>query len=362
MMDRRRKLIILGSAALVSVALAGVAMQQRAAQGESQFAPTAFLPGFSDNVKNAALIHVASNKGAFDVTYTAEKGWVLPDIGNYPADFEEVRHTLIGLASLQTIMPKTARADWLHHLSLDAPPKGAGTEITVKDAKGAVLASVITGKSEELGDSSGATGLFVRKPGDSQAWYARAVFAPHGDINNWVSTRSIELGTARLQEVAMTPPSGPAFTVSRPNPGEQIYNLAAAPKKGMPNSIMINSIPYSVGTFSFTQVQPVAKIDFSKTSQAIARTFTGLLVSIDLTQQGPDVWAKVSASTAPGAAEAVLQEAAAINARTGGWAYKLPPEKGRALTTDLAKIMTPPPPPPGMPGMGGMPPGYGGAP
>ena len=44
--------------------------------------------------------------------------------GNYPADFDEVRHTLIGLAALETIEPKTARADWLHYVGLDTPPKG----------------------------------------------------------------------------------------------------------------------------------------------------------------------------------------------------------------------------------------------
>ena len=73
-------------------------------------------------------------------TYLPDKGWVLPARGNYPADFDQVRHTLIGLAALETIEPKTARADWLPYIGLDTPPKGNGIEITVSDKQGKTLA------------------------------------------------------------------------------------------------------------------------------------------------------------------------------------------------------------------------------
>ena len=125
METRRRNLIVLGSAALVSLALAAVALEQRAAEGEPHYTQAEFLPGFAAAVKNAALIQVTGHDGAFDVAYTADKGWVLPQRGNYPADFDQVRHTLIGMATLETIAPKTARADWLHYLQLDAPQKAA---------------------------------------------------------------------------------------------------------------------------------------------------------------------------------------------------------------------------------------------
>jgi hypothetical protein len=360
METRRRNLVILGSAALVSLVLAAFALEQRAAQGQPHYIPTEVLPGFAANVKNAALIQVASHDGAFDVAYTPDKGWVLPGRGNFPADFDQVRHTLIGLATLQTIAPRTDRADWLHYLSLDAPPKGNGVEITVKDKDGKVLASVITGNEEELGDPNGTSGLFVRRPDDNQAWLARTVFVPQGDITTWLSNKVLSLGGTRLEEVAMTPLTGPAFTVHRSSPSEQIYTLAVTPK-GASNSQMINSIPFSIANFSFSDVKPVNPADFAKAAHAIARTFDGLLVSFDLIQQGSDVWTRISASTAPGAKPEIAQQASAINARAGGFAFKLPAEKGNALLVDLPKIMTPPPAPPQQPGMPGMPPQFMGS-
>jgi hypothetical protein len=358
-MDKRRRILIgLGSAALVSILLAGFALEQRAAEGTPQYTPTEVLPGFSANVKNSAVIEVTSHAGTFHVVGQNGKGWVLPGKGNYPADFDEVRHTLIGLAALETIAPKTDRADWLHYLALDTPPKGGGTQITVKDSHGAVLASLILGNMEELGDPNGTSGVFVRKPGDNQAWLARTVFTPHGEIAAWLSTHVLDLGAARLEEVAVTPAKGAAYTVHRLRPSDPVYTLAAPPKVGTPNSQMINAIAYAVTSFSLVDVEPVAQMDFTKASHAVARSFDGLLVNFDIVQQGSDVWAKLSASTAPGAAPMVANEAAALNAKIAGWAYKLPPEKGAALTSDLPKLMTPPPAPQGPqglpPGMAGM--------
>jgi hypothetical protein len=73
------------------------------------------------------------------------------------------------------------------------------------------------------------------------------------------------------------------------------------------------------------------------------------------------LWAKITASAAPGASADALKDANGINAKVAGWAYKMPDEKGKSLIADLDTIMTPPPGqasggmPPGM--MGGVPPG-----
>ena len=82
--------------------------------------------------------------------------------------------TVVGLATLETLEPKTARADWLHNLDLDAPPKGNGVLISLSDDNGQTLAAVITGKGEDIGDRTGGGGLYVRKPDSTQSWLARS--------------------------------------------------------------------------------------------------------------------------------------------------------------------------------------------
>ena len=359
-MTGRRNLIILGAAALISIVLAAAVLIERAAEGRSHFVPSEFLPGFADNVKNAASIHVASHGNEFDVAFSGGK-WVLPGHGNYPADFDQVRHTLIGLAALQTIAPKTDRAEWLHYVNLDAPPQGNGTEFIVKNASGQTLGSLIAGTTEQLGDPNGTIGLFVRRTGDNQTYLARSVFTPAGDLLSWVNTSVIDLGAARIQQVTVTPPRGKGYTVTRASDSDLKFGLANPPKSGTPNQQMIDAVPYAVSSFSLEDVQPVASIDFGAASHDVGNGFDGLVITVDIAPKGKDLWGRLTASTAAGASAEAVKDAGEINAKVGGWAYKIPAEKGKALIADLDTIMTPVPPPPGpgggMPGMPGLPPG-----
>ena len=214
--------------------MAAFALHQRAQEGAPHFTPTEFLPGFAAQVKDAARIHIVSHDGDFDIRNTPDKGWVLPARGDYPADTDEVRHTLIGLAALQTIEPKTARPDWYHYAGVEMPPKGSGTLITVSDAAGHVLAALIAGNMETLGDPNGAAGLFIRRPGETQSWLARAVFVPHGAPSDWMLLHVLDLAPARLKDMTIAPAGGKPFTLARAHPSDQDYALSPPAKNANP--------------------------------------------------------------------------------------------------------------------------------
>lgn len=334
--QRRRILILLAGAALACALLAGFALWQRAAEGLPRHTPEIFLPGFAAAAQSAARIEIVTRNGSFTVAQTPQ-GWVLPDRGNYPADFDEVRRTLISLAQLTTIAPKTERPDWLTHLSLGTPPQGNGTQITVKNAQGTVLAQLITGNVEELGDPSGATGLFVRRPGENRSWLARAVFPTHGDIASWMMKRTVDIGPARLKSVTLIPASGAGFTVGRPTANDPVA-LEGAPATVQPDVQLINEIGFAVATLTVEDVRPVASVDFAGASRVVATSFDGLTVQFELAQRPDGLWARINAS----ATGAAAQEAATINARAGGWAFKLPAEKARPLLSDRQRVLTPP--------------------
>ena len=339
---RCRNLIVLGVLAIVSVAIAALMLTIRARENHARFMPGEFLPGFAAHVKDAMRIHIVSHDGAFDVDYQPAKGWVLPARGNYPADFEQVRHTLIGLAALETVEPKTARADWLSYLGLDAPPKGTGTAITVTDRAGNTLAAVITGNNAELQNAQGATGLFVRHPGDNQSYLARSVFAPHGNVADWLETGVVTIDAARLNSITITPATGAAFTILREHPSDQEYKLqgAPAPKGFAVNRASVNLIPQLITGFAFADVAPASQIDFSKAAHLSAHTFDMQNVHIDAVSANGAVWIRVSAQADPGTPTMQRQEASMISARAAGWAYKLSPDKGQLLMMTRDGLMT----------------------
>jgi hypothetical protein len=337
---RRRNLAILAAATLVMVLLAIAALWQEAAETSTHFTPQTFFAGLAAKLNDAAHVHVESKKGAFDAVHTS-KGWVVASRNNYPASLDVIRQTLVGMAALETLEPKTARADWLHYLDLDAPPKGDGVLIRVSDASGHELAAMIAGKSQDVGDQSGAVGLFVRKPDETQSWLALSPFEPKADASDWMDKAVLNVDRARIQEVGVTPASGPGFVVRREKPSDPDFVLSPIPKgREVANEAAPDGVAAAIVNFAFDDIQPAGNFDFSKPTRLVTRTFDGLTVTVNAVTKGSDVWATVGAEPAPGNADAA-KEAIQINSRAAGWAYKVPAFKGQQITTTLDSLLKP---------------------
>jgi len=337
---RRRNLAVLGAFALVSVFLAMAALNHENAELAPKYTPETFLPGFASEIAGVVRIHIANREGAFDVAKTT-RGWVLPGRANYPASFEQVQKTLVGLAALETIEPKTSRPDWFHFVGLDAPPKGSGTLIAVTDANGSAIASVIFGKTTDIGDPSGANGLFVRRTNQNQSWLVRSVFEPKADIADWLDKDVVSVDRARIAEVDVTPVSGPAYQVRREKPSDPDFTPVNMPKgRELSEPTAADSVASAITGFAFDDVRPAAQLDFSKSTRVVTRTFDGLSVSCSVIQFGSSDWATVSASADPTAKEAAT-EAHEINAHANGWAYKLPSYKGQQFLTTFESLLKP---------------------
>jgi len=343
---RRRNLFILAGATIIAVLLALAGLWQQANIGRPTFASEQFFPGLARHVRDAAKIHVVSKSGgAFDIAFIPEKGWVVPSRADFPASFDLVRRTLVGLAALQTIEPKTARTDWLHYIGLEGPPKGDGIEITVRDDKNQVLAALITGKSEDIGDTSGATGLFVRRLGEKQSWLTRSVLDPRATLSDWLEKTVMDVDRARIQEVDVEPAGSASFTVRRELPSEPDFKLAPIPSgKTVSDPAAPDGVASAIAGFGFDDVRPAREFDFGDamtTARVVTKTFDGLMISASVKRQGTDYWAIVSADASKPEARA---EATAINAHASGWAYKLPAYKGQLFMTTLDSLLKPPAP------------------
>jgi hypothetical protein len=339
---RRRNLAILAVIAAVSIALAALGLwHQTSLTGAKTEAETVFpqLPG---NVRKIARIHIVSKAhGVLDIKFNPQHGWVLPQHSNYPAGFEQLRSTVVGLAALQTIQPATTRAGWYGKIAVDAPPKGAGTLIELSNDKGEILASLIMGKEVDIGDASGAAGIFIRKPGDKQSWLARSVFEPKSDAASWLDKNVISLDRARIQSADVTPVSGASFEVKRDKPSEPDFTLVpilAGREIAYPGAA--NGVAEAITGFSFDDVRPATDFDFTNAPRVVTHTFDGLVVTVKIVTQGPDFWAVVYAEGEPGKPDAA-REARAIDAHADGWAYKLPDYKGKLFMTTLDSLLKP---------------------
>lgn len=340
---RRRNLAILAAIAGVAVILAVWSLVHEASLLAPPRPVQAFFPDLASQARDIAQIRIRSKQGTVEIAFRPEKGWVVASHDDYPAAFDQVRQTIIGLESLTTIEPKTARPDWLPYVDLDSPARGGrGTLITLENDKGAVLASVIAGKTTDIGDPGGAIGLFVRRPGDPQSWLARSVFEPKSDPAGWLDRQIMDIDRSRIAEADVDPVSGPSYVVRRDKPSDADFVLAEIPKRrevsypGAPDGVAA-----AVVDFTFDDVRPAREFDFSDpahVARVVTRTFDGLTVAVSVIQEGQDYWATVSAE---GTGVDSRKEARQINAHAAGWAYKLPAYKGLQFMTPLENLLKP---------------------
>ncbi len=337
---RRRVLAILGVLTLTFVVLAIVALSENAQETAPKYQPHPFFPYLKNQLAELAAIRVESKSSKFTIRFDKLKGWIVVEKGGFPADETQVRQTAVAMAGLEAVEPKTSDPQMLGYAGLIAPNRGGdAVAVTLYGGGNRVLAALLLGKSDDTTDAEGRTGIYVRAPRDNQAWLARGYLAAKPDIGDWLDKRVLTIPRERIKETVVTPLQGEAYTVSREKKEDADFKLAELPAG---RELIYDSAPDGVGAaivgFTFDDIQPADHFDFTRASRTNTTTFDGLTIAVKVIQQGQDYWTTVLAA---GATPQTQTEAEAIDARTGGWAYKLPDYKAKLFLTSLDSLLKP---------------------
>ena len=350
---RLRSLTYLAAVTGIAVLLAGVAVWQRTSSGESDFNTVHMFPALANALKDVATIQIETKQAAFNVSRTASGDWKLPDKDNYPADFSAVRKTILGLSELDLVERRTGRADSQEKLGLGLPKKGgSGTLVTLKDAKGEVLASLIAGASVEGASSGGRQAIYVRRVNQDQTFVARGNFSVPTEQTQWLDKAFIDLASDRIQSAAIKPFKGHAFGVTRAKPQDPNFRVVEAipPGRMLRTENEANGVGNALIGLSFDDVEPQTKFDFANAAHAAFMSFDGLVLNLSLIEKDRDLWMTIGAVAnpqppAPGADPKlkpdVAKEAKEINGVVAGWAYKIPRYKGVLLSSPLEDLLKP---------------------
>jgi Domain of unknown function (DUF4340) len=265
-------------------------------------------------------------------------GWVVEERGNYPVDAGKLRQTLLGLAELSLVEPKTRKADFYARLEVeDAGSKdGKSTLITASDEKGSILGEIIAGKRriDQLGGN--VDGVYVRKPGDAQSWLARGTLDVAGDAPSWLDHGIVDLPREKIKEVVLTGPDGGKLDIAHDAP-EAPLALKDAPGDAKPKSDTALVEPTTVlASLTLADVRPASELPVPEkdVSRAEFTTFDGLVMKVALFDKDGKNWAHLEAS---GTGEAEKQ-AAALNAKLSPWVFAIQEYKAKSLRTKLADV------------------------
>lgn len=362
-MRRNLGLLVLAVVTAVVVVLA-VALHL----SQEQNAPLAgngepMLPALMAKVNDVRLISGRSKAGAF--TLDRKKGrWVVREAHDYPAQGSKVRELVLGLAELKRVEAKTKNPALYGEVGVARPPKSGawqrddGLLVTLQGAKGAVLASLLVGKDQPgVGDPT-LDDYFVRKPAKARVWLVEGKL-PHARTPiDWLDKTILDIPRGRFARIAITHSDGKKVVVRRGAAKQPHYVLDGVPAGDrIKSAYAVDSIADEAMDLSFDDVQPADTVESGATPAftAVLSTRDGLRVRLSALRKGDVTWARLNArAETPAkppvkakAAEkdgllaplAVRKEAAMLNERWKGWAYKLSSYRSDTLGTRMRDLV-----------------------
>jgi len=335
---QKRYLIPLGAATLVLVAIA-IAVLATGDRGVSQAAPgVRAVPALAGKLGDVASVSVVHNGSTVTLLRDGDS-WLVAEKGNYPANAAKISQVVLAMADLELVEPKTRKPDLYSRLQVEDPGKGKSSAVAIKDKSGADLAELIVGKRryDRLGE--GNDGVYVRKPGDPQAWLARGTLDSSGEVSSWLERRILDIAENRIAKVVLTQADGTKLVISRSAPDAK-FAVEDAPADAKFKSETTTAGPaMALETLDLDDVKPAAELpvpDKDVVSAAFT-TFDGLTVDVRLIDRDKTSWVALSAA-GTGATEA---EAKKIGEKVSRWTYAIPSYKANLIKTKLTDLLEP---------------------
>jgi len=335
---QQRGLILLATATAVLVVLAAVAIAtsdrtvSRAGPGARAF------PALAAKLGDVGSVGI--KRSTLSLTFVRDgDNWLVAEKGNYPAAAGKVRQIALALADLLLVEPKTQQPGFYSRLDVEDPGSGKSTLVTLKDKSGATLAELIIGKRRFDRLGTGTDGVYVRKPGDTQAWLARGSLEFSDQLSSWLDRRILDIPEKRIAKASLTQPDGTKLVIIRAKP-EDKFAVEGAPADAKFKSETTTGEPaLALDGLDLDDVKPLGDMPVPDKDVVTASftTFDGLTVDVRMLDKDDAHWFVLSA-TGSGAAEA---EAKAINDKGSRWAYAVPSYKAAQLKMKLADLLEP---------------------
>ena len=360
------------TAVVTAAALVAVADRYWVSETTSVVKP---FPGLLDHINDVAEIDVTGQAGKTTIKRT-ESGWVMVEKQNYPVQAEKAKATAIGFGEMEFTERKTTRPNKFARLGVEDPDgKGAKSRlVTLKDTSGKTMARLIVGEKREglLGEKNG---LYVRRPGEKQAWFAPADFDIPTDQAVWLKPQIIQINAKRIARITTIQPNGDKLVIYKETPQAAHFAFKDLPPgKELKGDAVADDMDTILTAIDLADVAPQSEVEFTKTVwHAEIETFDGLVIKVDLIDKKGKPWARFNASTEKAmidrdsqpqeirkdlrTPDEVVNEAAEINARLGKWAYEIEGVRAAKLEAPLQIFLQNETPSAGAGSMGGFGPG-----
>lgn len=310
----RRTLLLLGAAAGASVGAALLLAPRGIDQPDIAPGSLAF-PGLADRLQAAERVEIRKADGGLVLTRQGET-WGLPEKGGYPVRAEKLRELLVGLTELRLAEARTADPGQHARLGVDDPGRKDSTALLLRvlDGKGTPLAELILGRRRVRTQGNVPESIYVRRPGESQAWLAEGRLAVDADPQLWLDRDIANLAGDRIRRVEVRREGEPALVLARPD-GEPRLHVELPADAPPADEVALDEIARAFEYLTFLEVRPAAAIPGTPIGESRFTLADGLAIHVAPRLEEGNVWIQLRAEGG--------EEAQRLNGRWGPWAYQV---------------------------------------
>ncbi len=301
------------------------------------------FPGLIDRVNEVTTIIVESSGG----TVTVQRGpqdWTVKESDGYPADARKIQKTVLALAELSFLEPKTRRPDRYATLEVNDPgvAKTSARRIRLLDGRGNPMAEAILGKSKPFLPGSSSGGIYLRLPDEKQSWLAKGEPEVGAEPKDWLRRTITDIAAERIRRVVLRHPDGDRIIVVRKKHENGDFVVENLPRgKVLRYDSDADGLAAILDDFDLDDVRKANRIDFvpGKTTVVDFLTSDGLVLRLDVVARNGGSWARLAVEADKDAAEKAVKEARELAARTDGWVYRIPEYLAARLKRRMADLV-----------------------
>ena len=347
---------------LIILAIITVAVILAAVLADMNRAPSSTLdkqvlfPGLSEQIND---VHTMALQKFGETLTLARQGddWVIEEADNYPANFGRIKESVIAVSKLEILSSKTSNPKLYSRLGVEDPAseKSNSLLLELRDASGNSMASVIVGKIRHSKSADSQPGLYVRLPGAEAALLVEGRLELSADIGDWFDKSLVDIDGARISRIVIERDDAPGVSLHREKDTDD-FSLDNIPEdKEMQSAVIITRMSTMLESLAAEGVVAATRMDGNVVSTTTLTTFDGLTVTITNAVIDEASYASFSfeaneveqaasedEATAMEDKMSVTEEAAALNARHTGWAYRIPGYKFELLDEALEDLVRAP--------------------
>ena len=372
---KKNHLLLLFAITAIAVVIAIVTTHKQAPTFDQT--KTVLFPDLKTTINE--LNEVAIQRGQKTLTLVNEAGtWKIREADRHPALFTRIKQTAIAVSDLEILAEKTKNPEQYTTLGVEDPAadKAESTLLTLKDASGKQLVTLIVGKDRLSSAAADQHGLYVRIPGQEQALLVAGQLDISVETADWVDKNLINVGPDRIRHIDIVHGNAQDISLQREKADADLVPEKIPAGKQARSDYVLERMEGILEDIIIEDVKAAAKIEFPTDAiTTTVQTFDGLTTVItsavideknyakfalqyaaqaqpeppvtteveskpaaDQPEQQPDA-AAAPADKEPEPKRDVAREVADLTAKTAGWVYQIPAYKFDTFTRKLDDLV-----------------------